>query len=470
VVYTPSIGNGAHRVALVNPPAARPFIRDNYCSYSPKANYFWSPIDLLVQSGWLKDKANLLVLDSIAQKLKSEDALRILEDFKPDLIVSLVGSASSDGDVSFLRAAKKNTGAKIIISGDLVVTSLEKTLSSWDFVDAALIDYAEPDVCRYLEGESPSNLKALAFRNGTLQTRGGLSGTFIYPVPAHEKFPLKKYRISTSIERRFATVVASVGCNFFCPFCICSLIPLRLREIDNLIDELGYVRKNLKMREIYFYDPHFTVAPKRLHELLNRIISERLDIVFSCNAHLSISEESVELLRRAGCHTLMFGIESANPEILERYTKGISPKRVKIILELCQRLGMRTFGYFLLGLPNETERSIRATIEFAKSLPLNFASFNLPSPVPKTGLYEEALCQDLMIGSNALHAADRSSEVSIKLPDLTENELLRLKKFAYRSFYLRPTFLIKDAIKLFPLKKLDYLIKDALVFLKRSFF
>lgn len=463
------IGKGNVRVALVNPPAEKPFIRDNYCSYSPKANYLWAPIDLLVQSGWLRD-LKLLVLDAIVLRLKFAESLKRLMEFKPSVVISTVGSASSDNDAAFLKAVKEKTGAEIFISGDLVITSLEQVLSSWDFVDGALIDYTEPDVLKYLQGESPENLKALAFRNKEVRTRDGLSGTFAYPFPAHELFPLKKYRISTSIDRRFATVIASVGCNFECPFCICSLIPLRLRKLENLVDELKYIRKKLNIREIYFYDPHFTVAPRRLHELLNRIITAELDITFSCNAHLSISEESIELLKRAGCHTLMFGIESANADILERYTKGISPERIRDILAFCKSLGIRTFGYFLLGLPNETESSIRATIEFAKSLPLNFASFNLPSPVPKTGLYKEVVSQNLLISPNTLHAADRSSEVSIKLPDLTEKQLLELKKFAYRSFYLRPRFLLKNVRKLFPLKKFDYLLKDALVFLKRSFF
>ena len=463
-------GGGSVRVALVNPPADKPFIRDNYCSYSPKANYLWPPIDLLAQSGWLKERARLFVLDSIIRRLAPARALEELAGFRPDIIVSLVGSASSEYDEPFLREAKKRTGAQIFITGDLVITSVEETLSRWEFVDAALLDYTEPDVLKYIEGESPESLKALAFRNGGPRSRKGLPGVFRYPIPAHELFPLKRYRISTSVERRFATVVASVGCNYYCPFCICSLIPLRLRDIDNLMEELAHIRRNMGIREIYFYDPHFTVAPKRLHELLNRIIDEKLDITFFCNAHLSISEESIELLKRAGCHTLMFGIESADPEVLKRYTKGITHERTRRILEFCRRLGIRTFGYFLLGLPHETEASIRATIEFARSLPLNFASFNLPSPVPKTGLYEEVVRGNLLVSPNTLHAADRSQEVSIKLPGLSVEQLLKLKKLAYRRFYLRPAFLLKNVFKLFPPKKWDHLVKDAFLFLKRSFF
>jgi len=463
-------GGGKARVALVNPPADKPFIRDNYCSYSPKADYLWSPIDLLVQSGWLKDKAELLVADSIVHRMKPQQVLDVLGTFRPDVVVSLVGSASSDQDEPFLSEVKRRTGADIFITGDLVITSLEDTLERWSFVDAGLLDYTEPDVLRYIEGEPPQSLRVLAFRNGEPRTRKGLAGTFAYPIPAHELFPLKKYRISTSLGRRFTTVIASVGCNYYCPFCICSLIPLRLREIDNLIAELAYIRRRLGIKEIYFYDPHFTVAPKRLHTLLRRIIDDGLDITFFCNAHMSIGDDSIELLRRAGCHTVMFGIESADPKILERYTKGITHERTREVLRLCRRLGMRTFGYFLLGLPHETESSIRETIEFARSLPLDFASFNLPSPVPKTGLYEEVANEDSLMSPNTLHASDRSSEVSIRLPTLSPDELLRLKKLAYRRFYLRPLFLMRNALRLFPLRKWNYFIKDALLFLKRSFF
>ena len=457
------------RVALVNPPAPGAFIRDNYCSYSPKANYLWSSIDLLVQSGWLKERAELLVLDSVVRRLEPRRVLEILEDFKPRIILSLVGSASSEGDGTFLSEAKRATGAEIFITGDLVVTSLEETFAQWDFVDAALMDYTEPDLLKYLNGESPESLHALAFRDGPRHERKALSRTFIYPVPAHERFPLKEYRISTSVDRRFATVIASAGCSYKCPFCICSLIPLRLREIDNLIEELRHIRRSLGIREIYFYDPHFTVEPKRLHELLERMISEKLDMVFSCNAHLTIREESIDLLKRAGCHTLMFGIESADPEILKRYTKGITHQRTRKILQYSRDRGIRTFGYFLLGLPHETEAGIRGTIDFAKSLPLNFASFNLPSPVPGTGLFEEAMRENLLAGPDPTQTADRSTEVSIKLPYLTSEDLLQLKKLAYRRFYLRPLFLVKSMIWMFPMKKRYYLIKDVFLFLKQSF-
>lgn len=460
------------KVLLLNPPGRGPYIRDNYCSYSAKANYFWEPIDLLVQSAWLRDKAELQVLDAIALDLQPDEVIRQIEQDKPDAIISLSGSVSLDEDRKlFERIKAVDRSIDITITGDLCLSGAADALTKMPAVDAALADYTTPGFVDYLEDvrkKAGKQYVSLAYRDGDdiVAELPAESKEMDYPVPAHDLFPISRYRISTSIERKFATCIASLGCNFKCPFCICSVMDLRLRKIDSLLAELRAIR-DLGIREVYFYDPNFTVNKNRCIQMLDAIIAEDLGLIFSCNSHITVSEQVLDRLAQAGCHTIMFGIENANVELLKRYSKGITHQRIKSTLEACAKRKIRTFGYFLIGLPGETESTILDTINFATELPLSYASFNFPSPVEGTELHREAKEKGLLADSE--QNLDRSSEVSIKLPGLTRKRLIQLKRSAYWRFYLRPFFLLRTLRILYPRKKWGLFIKDVWTFLSRNF-
>ena len=461
------------RVLLLNPPGRQPYIRDNYCSYSSKANYFWEPIDLLVQSAWLKDRFELSVLDAVALGLGPGEVTDRARAGGCDAVVSLTGSVSLKEDEPLFRRLKEATGAMIAVSGDLCLTDPEKALERLPAVDAALKDYTVPDLAEFLEAGPPDDgraFEALAYRAGgevvAPRAEPDRDAEMDYPVPRHDLFPIDRYRISTSVHKRFVTCIASLGCNFNCPFCICSVMTPRLRAMDSLLAELRAVRR-MGIREVYFYDPNFTVSRRRCVEMLEAIIAEDLGLVFSCNSHITVSEEVLDLLARAGCHTAMFGIESADEKLLKRYSKGITRERTIRTLDRCKARGIRTFGYFLIGMPDETEASIRETIRFSTDLNLNYASFNLPSPIEGTELYREAKEKGLLRTEE--RNLDRSTEVSIRLPGVADERLLKLKRLAYRRFYLRPLFLLRTLRVLYPRRKWSYFVKDVLTFLRRNF-
>jgi radical SAM superfamily enzyme YgiQ (UPF0313 family) len=460
------------RVLLLNPPGRQPYIRDNYCSYSAKANYFWEPIDLLGQSAHLSGKFELTVIDAIALGLSPDQVLKRANELKPAAVLSLTGSVSLDQDRVLFERLKNNTGAKIAVSGDICLTAPERVFELLPAVDAVLTDYTTPDFTEYLSGDQQPGrtFGTLAHRHGEqvigIDPDKSPPEQIDLPLPRHDLFPIDRYRISTSIDRKFATSISSFGCNFNCPFCICSVMQLRLRSIDSLLAELRSVRQS-GIREIYFYDPHFTVKRSRCIEMLDAIIKADLNIIFSANSHITVSEEVLDKMAKAGCHTMMFGIETADEQALARYSKGITQERVRRTLKACRERGIRTFGYFLIGLPGETEKSVRETIQFARDLPLHYASFNLPSPVEGTGLYEE-VCSEGRLSTTDKNL-DRSSQVSIRLDDISHKRLLELKTLAYRRFYLRPLFLLQTLITLYPRKKWGYFLKDAWTFFRRNF-
>ena len=458
------------RLLLLNPPGKRPYIRDNYCSYSGKANYFWEPIDLLVQSGWLAEDYELTVMDAIAEGLDPDRVVDQARTGRFDAILSMIGGVSLDEDRALFTRLKEATGAVLAVSGDVCLTGPEKLLDIVDALDAVLTDYTTGDLTAFLKADKPGTRGTLAYRNQgevvAVDRTKPPPMEMDYPVPRHEVFPIHLYRISTSLKRRFATCIASLGCAFNCPFCICSLMSLRLRSMDSLINELHAI-KAMGIQEVYFYDPYFTVKQSRCVEMLETIRQADLNLVYSCNSHISVSEQILDLLTQTGCHTIMFGIETADEALLTRYSKRISQDKVRLTLERCRDRGIRTFGYFMIGLPDETEKSILDTIQYATDLPLHYASFNFPSPVVGTELFKE-VCEKGLLDPEAKNL-DRSSEVSFAPKGMSAKRLQELKRLAYRRFYLRPLFLLKTLRTLFPFGKWGFFLKDVLTFFRRNF-
>ena len=87
---------------------------------------------------------------------------------------------------------------------------------------------------------------------------------------------------------------------------------------------------------------------------------------------------------QAGCWYISWGIESANEEILKRARKGYRKEQALRALEWAHKAGINNWGYFIIGLPGETEQTIQETIAYAKSLPLDIALFHIAAPYPGT--------------------------------------------------------------------------------------
>jgi len=146
-------------------------------------------------------------------------------------------------------------------------------------------------------------------------------------------------------------------------------------------------------------------------------------------------------MKKAGCHTILFGVETSNNNILKASNKGFTPKQVKETFKLCRRLGIRTLGTFLLGLPNEDKESCLRTINFAKEIKADFASFNVLVPRMNTKIREQSIQENRI--NQDVKIMDQSGNFAVMGSNLlTAEELMRLKDFANKSFYMRPSYIL----------------------------
>jgi radical SAM superfamily enzyme YgiQ (UPF0313 family) len=428
------------RVLLLNPPGARIYIRDYLCSKTTKSNYLFHPIDLVVLSGTVASRHETHVLDCMAERLDAAAARARIDALAPDAIVSLVGAVSWPEDRAFL-AEQARRGRRIAALGDVLHEHTERRLAQEPWLDAALHDFGNDDVLRWLDGDLGGVQEATVRRDGAAArvTHDRRGATFRVPLPRHELFPREGYRFSFARHERFATVLTDYGCPYPCTFCVIGTLGFKVRPIEDALAEVDHVR-SLGVREVFFLDQTFGVQRQRALALCAGL-AERGDLSWTAFTRPdTASDELLAAMKRAGCHTLILGVESADDARLAAYRKGYDVAAVRAGFARAKRHGLRTVGTFIVGLPEEDGASLRRTLDLALELDLDFLSLNMA--VPRFGTefrrraVEMGLCDE-----DDLVMDQGGADAFLPTRHLERAEMLALKKEMVRRFYLRPRYL-----------------------------
>jgi radical SAM superfamily enzyme YgiQ (UPF0313 family) len=204
-----------------------------------------------------------------------------------------------------------------------------------------------------------------------------------------------------------------------------------MREMWRL-NELG-------IHNIHMYADLFTVNREQVVELCKRIIDEGLKIRWTCNSRVDyVDEEMLQLMGKAGCWMISWGIESGNEDILKRAAKGADPKKARQALTWARRAGIKNWGYFIIGLPGETEQTIRQTIDFAKSLPLELALFHIAAPYPGTPFFFEVVENGWFKAGTRWEEVDMDKGTVLQYDHLSAEQLMYWQKRAFREWAMRP--------------------------------
>ncbi|MCC7014252.1 MAG: radical SAM protein [Planctomycetes bacterium] len=430
------------RVLLLNPPGERIYIRDYFCSKTTKSNYLFHPIDLVMLSGIVASRHEVAVLDAIAERLGVEAARARIEAFAPDAIVSLVGSVSWPEDRAFLseQAAR---GRRVLAIGDVLHEKAALRVVEETWLEAALGNFVGADALKILERRYEDVHDSVVRREDgrveVLHARGKLHGSYSIPRPRHELFPRSGYHFSFARSEPFATILTDWGCPFPCTFCVMSTLGYATRPIADVLEEVDHLRAR-GVRELFVMDQTFGVQRKRALELC-AAWAERGDLSWTTYARPDrIDDELCSALARAGCHTLMMGVESADPAVLASYEKRYDTADVRAGFARAKRHGLRTVGTFIIGLPEETEESIRASLDLALELELDFMSLNMAVPRFGTPFRRRAIELGL-VDEDDLVMDQGGAEAKLPTQALDRATMLALKKRMVRRFYLRPSYL-----------------------------
>jgi len=256
----------------------------------------------------------------------------------------------------------------------------------------------------------------------------------------HELLPLQKYRMPT-IACQIKFIITSRGCPAGCIYCIKHVsyqFGLRIRSPKLLVEEMK-ILKGYGINNIHMYADLFTVHREQVVELCNLMIEEKLNIKWTCNSRVDyVDEEMLLLMGKAGCRLISWGIESGNEAILKNARKGADPKKAVQALTWARKAGIMNWGYFIIGLPGETEETIRQTIDFAKKLPIDIALFHVAAPYPGTPFFFEVVKNGWFRKGTRWEQVDMDKGTVLDYNNLPAEKLLYWQKRAWREWAFRP--------------------------------
>jgi hypothetical protein len=457
------------KVLLLNPPGRDLYIRDYFCSKTTKSNYLFHPIDLLILSGVFSQRHDTRVLDAIAERLSPASALQRVLAFAPDVVVTLVGAVSWPEDRAFLADVKRFGRPKIFAIGDVLHDGGEELLESEAWLDGCFQSFANGDALALAEGRVDSLANASVKTHGrVVRSRGGKQyGVVEIPVPRHDLFSARGYSFSFARRAPFATVLTDYGCPYPCTFCVIGTLGFAVRPLDSVLEEFRFL-KNLGARELFVMDQTFGIQKQRALDLCEAMRRDGFDFGWTAYARPDLAgDELLTSMKRAGCHTVMMGVETPRDPVLESYKKGYDSGAVREAFARARRIGLRTVGTFIIGLPEDTAESIDETVNYAIDLEMDFASFNVA--VPRVGTPFRDTTIGLGLADPSARVMDQGgSTAAMPTTTLSRERMLELKRRAIRRFYLRPGYLFKRLARVRTAHELNSQIREGFALLMRN--
>lgn len=432
---------------------------------------FTPPLGIMYIAAYIKKagKHKIEILDAQAEELNYDELEKEIIKRKPDIIGMTAMTFTIIDIIKTAKIAKKiNPNIKIILGGPHVIIYPNETINIKE-IDFLILGEGERVINPLLNNinnlEALEKIPGLVFKKNEKIINTGRA-EFIQNLdeldfPARELTPYNKYFWALSPYKPITTMFTSRGCPYKCLFCDRPHLGknFRARSAKNVVDEMEACEK-IGVQEIFVYDDTFGADRQRVLDICSEKIKRNLKIVFDIRTRVNtVDKEILENLKKAGCQRIHYGVEAGTQKILNVLRKGITIEMAENAFSLTKKIGIQTAAYFMIGSPQETREDILKTIKFMKKLNPDYTHITITTPYPATDLYIMALKEGIAPRDYWAEFA-KNPNPDFHPPawekELSRNELFRLLKKAYRSFYLRPNYIAKRIIKL---KSVDELMK-----------
>lgn len=289
-------------------------------------------------------------------------------------------------------------GIRSVFGGAHVSALKERVLADYPAVDFVIAGEGEETLAELMEQEEAAVPGVVLRTGGAIRFNGYRSQGLeldTLPFPAYEKLagypqayqlPIFNYPKAPN-----SSCISSRGCPYTCSYCDRSVFrrSFRWNSAGYLYEHLKYLRERFGIRHVNFYDDQFTFQRKRVEEFCRLMIDAPLGMTYNCAVRAEhIDFELLRLMKTAGCWMVSLGIETGDPELLAKHRQNPDLDMLAEKIRLIKRAGIRTKGLLMMGLPGENEASIRRSMDYVFSLPID--DFNLAkfTPFPGTPIYE----------------------------------------------------------------------------------
>lgn len=441
-----------NKIVLTTPPIT---LKERYGRLSGAANTLPSLGLLYIAAVLRKEGYSVSVIEASSLRLSLKELVKEIIKNKPEYLgISATTLSIFSASVLADEIKKIFNPIKVIIGGPHLTAVPEETMQFFKSFDFGVIGEGEETIRELIncieQGGKVSDVPGIIFREGDriIKTapRAFLDELDRLPFPAWDilrGFPDKYHPPPFRFKKLPAVyLVTTRGCPYQCIFCDRSVFGNKCRGHSALyiLELIEYLYKEFGIREILIEDDTFVTFKSRLIEICEGIIKRGIRISWSCLARAdAVTPEILSLMKKAGCWSVGYGIETGDPEVMRFIGKNLDLDKIEQATMWTRKMGMLSKGFFIIGHPIDTHDSIRRTIVFALQLPLDDMSVSMMTPFPGSRLYEIASGYGEF--ENDWGKMNELNVVFVP-KGLTENDMYKYSKEILRRFYLRPRIVV----------------------------
>jgi len=447
-----------NKVLLINPSMFEIYKDTNLKNSVPH----YPPTNLLTVAGALKQHnipVELIDLD-LVDKDKIYDAVKQkLTETNPTCVGVTFASALYSQCQRIAKLVKDYNEEILLVTGGAHASAKPAELVKESLYDVAIFGEGEFALAELLTTPKKrwDEIKGIAFskENGEVvktEKRPWIMNLDEIPIPMYELINIHDYKMPKSFCRKqpVMSIETSRGCAWGCTYCTKAVFGrnFRCKSVDRTVQEIKML-VDMGVKEIHINDDMFTTNQIRVKQICKKLIDQKIKIIWACPNGIRadrVDKELLTLMKKAGCYRVSFGAESGNQEVLDRIHKEQTPKQVIAAFKLCKEVGLAAYGFFMFGLPNDTEKTMQETIDFAKTCDPDIAKFGIMIPLPSTPIYDE--WKGKYITSEKWDDYNfHSGKQVYNHPTLSHEIINKYYKKAYKEFYLRPSYIVRRGFR-----------------------
>ena len=399
------------------------------------------------------DNYDVKIIDFNNKPGNEKRRLRIVKD--ADIIGISIKSYTLQDSLKTASLIKEiNKNALLVAGGPHVTLDGYNFLKENPDFNVAILGEGEEVFPEIALGKNLQEIEGIIFRNDAIvinERRRWIDDLDRLPFPKYDNFDSV---IADNNKIEPYPLVTSRGCPFSCIYCSVGNVigkKWRARSPKNVINELIHAKEKYQSKEFRILDDNFTLDMKRVKDICQLLIDEKINLRWGCPNGIradNLDEGLLKLMKESGCYSISFGIESGNEEVFDRINKGEKLGDIENAVRIAKKIGLEVNGFFIIGLPGSTYEKDKESMEFAKKLKLNSASFGILVPYPGTDVWEwinnDKNVKILMDWRKGFHIGFKPAPV-FETNDYKAKEMLK-------AFYLANLKFMKSRSLLFILK------------------
>lgn len=434
------------------------------------------PLGIAYMAGVLQENnIDVEILDASAEDMDFKDVEKELLKRKPDLVALTALTPTIGRALETAQVVKETLPDAIVVMGGYHPTfNFIETLEdeNVDIVIRGEGEYIMLNLVQALENQSSlHDVKGIVFEDkNSKEIVVNPEAPLIQdldelPFPALNLLPMKKYRL-LDMDTHMTTMITTRGCPMQCSFCSSAAMhgkKIRERSVENIVDEIEYLKTNYDIDTIAFMDDTFTLKKRKVMAICDEILKRNIEIMWGCTSRVdTLDEKLLKKMKEGGCITIFIGVESADQQQLDNMCKNTTIAKIENAFKIAHKLKIRTIASVALGMPGDTKEIMNKTVKFVHKLKPNYAIYSLATPYPGTRFYKEAF------EKNLIKIKDWSKYTLItpilETIDCSLNDMRKIQAKAFMKFYLRPHYIIRQFLQDGPylLKTIFGVIKTAL--------